>query len=329
MENPNADKLKKLGLDVWHELGYNGELGFSVTAEKLVVDRRTDGWWTSPYPATGGDHALETALVFHQFAPKRQLVSLPATCSNNAEGMWFSAHFAQYILDNGADTLFRSMSGDTDGMDNYLSNLPYLFYINSAGNGYDHTYNTSAKEKWIFGVGAINIATMQPAVYSSKNPYIDFAMPDGVKIPSSKGVWYPFNGTSCAAPALAGMCACINDFFIKKTGKPLLKENMYNFLRDCCVDIWDEGKDDRTGWGLPVLPHPKSVDIEKYATKGGVNEMDFKDMKSHWAKEVVDKITDLGIMNGYPTGEFKPDKPMTRAEVAKTIDNLMEYLKTK
>lgn len=325
MANPNADKLKKIGLDVWHDLGYNGELGLSATAEKLVVDRRTDGWWTSPiYPAGGSDHALSTALVFHTFAPKRRLVSLPATNAKNQDGLYFASHSAQYILNNGIDTLFCSMSsGDTSDMDNYLGNLPYLFYVNSAGNGGETgTYNTATRNRWIFGVGALNAKTEQPPPYSSHSPYIDFSMFDNVYIESSKGTFYPFNGTSCSAPALAGVAACVNHFFILKTGKPLLKEKMYQFLKDCSKDIWDEGKDDRTGWGLPVLPHPNSVDIEKYATKGGEEDMYFKDIQDHWAKLAINAVTDAGYMNGYTDGTFRPDRPLTRAELAQVLYNL-------
>ena len=40
---------------------------------------------------------------------------------------------------------------------------------------------------------------------------------------------------------------------------------------------------------------------------------------SHWANGHIGAVVSQGIMNGYPDGTFKPDNPMTRAEVAAVI----------
>ena len=39
----------------------------------------------------------------------------------------------------------------------------------------------------------------------------------------------------------------------------------------------------------------------------------------HWAKVSVEKVTSAGILNGYPDGTFKPEKILTRAEMATII----------
>lgn len=327
MANENAKVFKKVGIDIWHSMGYDGSLGLTATAEKPVINDLTKDWWTAGVPTIheGSEHALKTALVFHQFAPGRKLVYLPASQVKNEEGLYFGTQAVPYILKNGVDTLFCSMSHDPLDIDNYLASLPYLFYCNSAGNGGEKTYDIATRAQYIYGVGSLNQGTDEPNNSSSRNPFIDFAMYDGIYIPSSKGTMYPFNGTSCATPALIGMCACVNHFFIAKTGKPLLKEKMYQFIKDCCVDIYDKGKDDRTGWGLPVLPHPNAVDTEKYASKGGESDMTFTDTKGHWAEKAIDEISDIGLMNGYPSGAFKPDQFMTRAEVATVIRKLLTY----
>ena len=44
---------------------------------------------------------------------------------------------------------------------------------------------------------------------------------------------------------------------------------------------------------------------------------------THWAKEAIDKVTASGWMSGYPDGSFKPDKTLTRAEMASIIDRLL------
>ncbi|MBB6217239.1 beta propeller repeat protein [Anaerosolibacter carboniphilus] len=45
----------------------------------------------------------------------------------------------------------------------------------------------------------------------------------------------------------------------------------------------------------------------------------FKDMNSHWAREIVDVIAARYIISGYEDETFRPDKPMTRAEFVTVI----------
>ena len=45
----------------------------------------------------------------------------------------------------------------------------------------------------------------------------------------------------------------------------------------------------------------------------------FTDMSGHWSEASVERLTNAGIINGYPDGTFKPDSLVTRAEVAKII----------
>lgn len=49
----------------------------------------------------------------------------------------------------------------------------------------------------------------------------------------------------------------------------------------------------------------------------------FKDIKSnHWAKEYIDKCSDLGFINGFPDGTFKPNNPIRFLELVKMLSNL-------
>lgn len=41
-----------------------------------------------------------------------------------------------------------------------------------------------------------------------------------------------------------------------------------------------------------------------------------KDYSGHWAEKEIDWVKEKGIMVGYPNGDFGPDTPMTRAEMA-------------
>lgn len=46
-----------------------------------------------------------------------------------------------------------------------------------------------------------------------------------------------------------------------------------------------------------------------------------------WAKEAVEKASELGVMNGSTGGQFKPQNSATRAETAQTVHNLLTLLK--
>nr|DAH38429.1 MAG TPA: Cell wall hydrolase autolysin [Caudoviricetes sp.] len=53
----------------------------------------------------------------------------------------------------------------------------------------------------------------------------------------------------------------------------------------------------------------------------------FKDTTGHWAQAQIEQLAKLGILGGYPDGTFKPDAPITRAEVAAVVSRLYEKLK--
>ena len=45
----------------------------------------------------------------------------------------------------------------------------------------------------------------------------------------------------------------------------------------------------------------------------------FSDIDGHWAAETILKWRGSGVISGYPDGTFKPDNPVTRAELAKIL----------
>lgn len=47
------------------------------------------------------------------------------------------------------------------------------------------------------------------------------------------------------------------------------------------------------------------------------------DISSHWAEPEIRRCMERGIVKGYPDGTFRPEKPVTRAEVAVIIDRLL------
>ncbi|MBO5364746.1 MAG: S-layer homology domain-containing protein [Clostridia bacterium] len=54
---------------------------------------------------------------------------------------------------------------------------------------------------------------------------------------------------------------------------------------------------------------------------------DFTDSSGHWAAEAISVWSDRGVVNGDDAGNFRPGDPITRAETAKMMDNLIGYQK--
>lgn len=53
----------------------------------------------------------------------------------------------------------------------------------------------------------------------------------------------------------------------------------------------------------------------------------FKDVPNdHWAKETVDMMAQAGVMNGYPDGTFKGEKPVTRYELSVALAKMVEFI---
>nr|HPN94462.1 S-layer homology domain-containing protein [bacterium] len=46
----------------------------------------------------------------------------------------------------------------------------------------------------------------------------------------------------------------------------------------------------------------------------------------HWAADAVQKLVDSGLIEGYPDGTFKGDRPLTRYEYAMVIARMMDIL---
>lgn len=54
----------------------------------------------------------------------------------------------------------------------------------------------------------------------------------------------------------------------------------------------------------------------------------FKDVPvTHWAYKDIEKLSKLGVIKGDDKGNFNPDKPATRAEIAAMLSRLYDAIK--
>jgi hypothetical protein len=61
---------------------------------------------------------------------------------------------------------------------------------------------------------------------------------------------------------------------------------------------------------------PQKTEVEKTPVPTSTSNKIFNDVnESHWASESIKNLKDKEIIKGYPDGSFKPDEPITRAEL--------------
>ncbi|MCX7709974.1 MAG: S-layer homology domain-containing protein [Clostridia bacterium] len=70
-----------------------------------------------------------------------------------------------------------------------------------------------------------------------------------------------------------------------------------------------------------------------YADQGtdGTGSAKFNDIKGHWAEKTINRMADLGIVNGVGNNAFQPDASMTKCQFAallhKTLDLQIKYFR--
>ena len=58
----------------------------------------------------------------------------------------------------------------------------------------------------------------------------------------------------------------------------------------------------------------------------GADNMEFKDVNGHYAKQHINDLLNMGVVNGDDNGNFNPDKPVTRADAAIMVRNAIRYI---
>ena len=288
------------------------------------------------FKSDSNTHAVKTAASFFQCAPEAKLYMIPTTgrIGNNLDNWDFVTKGLQAIKDYNITNMFTSMSLGFNSVcreevPKLLAEVPNFNWFVSAGNESDEGFNTMMYVNEITGVGAYIIdvnGNISKAGYTSKSDLVDFAAPTMIRInisaTSSSTQGGPQSGTSFSAPWLCGMACLVDDFFIDKTGKPLTRDKMRQFMLDHVKDIHNEGFDDWTGWGAVVLPDPDEIDIEKYRSERTVDNFVDKNLMSNWAIEDIEYCINNGLMNGVGENKFDPKGYVTREQLACVIARL-------
>ncbi|OHW61652.1 cellulosome-anchoring protein precursor [Andreesenia angusta] len=69
--------------------------------------------------------------------------------------------------------------------------------------------------------------------------------------------------------------------------------------------------------------------VHNYLKKNGEikdygKAVEFKDVNGHWAKKSIEAVSKFGYIKGYPDKTFKPDEPISRAEVSSIVALMIE-----
>ena len=281
--NANARHRKYIGAEKFHAAGYYGERVIAGTGESWSLNLYNPGGLVLDPLGRGtgsADHPIDTASVFFQFAPKAKLVMLNmgSMSSNDPDRCYirFADESLPIIQEYGITNQFcsftHSYNSTTRKMyEDAMAQIPNFKLWWAMGNDDDDGYNRITDLDCMFGVGAYKIMVsgeIVPEGFSSESNTVDFCAPDmiytNISATSADATSGPHSGTSFSAPTLCAMACLVDDFFIDKTGKPLTRENMYQFFLDHCEDLDTEGFDTETGHGAVRLPDPSDIDIEKY-----------------------------------------------------------------
>ena len=340
----NAWLRRVTGVDKFHAAGYFGSRVIAGTGEKVNTEVYSAGGRIIPVLGDGtSEHAVQTAAVFFQVAPEATLYSF-STNTRLAGGQKHWDFFTDCVpvIDEKriSNVFFSRVENDKTAREKHAAVLaarPWLKEFWAAGNDGAGGYSKLLQVEDAIGVGAAEVLRsnkviggprVYPAGHTSQTELVDFAAPGNpgvnIRATSQSDSAQILAGTSFAAPWLCGMACLVDDFFLDRTGQALSRAAMVRFFKDHCQDIGEEGKDDRAGFGLVVLPEPGEIDIERYVE---VKEMEFadKDKISTWAKDAVAYCVSRGFMQG--KGEnFDPKAPITREEFCVVLQRVMEAM---
>ena len=109
------------------------------------------------------------------------------------------------------------------------------------------------------------------------------------------------------------------------------KDNVY--VKSWAKDVLDIMKDSQLKSGYTTSFNPKAPTLRSEVATilaEGLNVQTPESYKpysditeAYWAKDWIYKVTEKEIMIGYPSGVFKPDQPITKAEVFATVAKLI------
>ena len=189
-----------------------------------------------------------------------------------------------------------------------------VFLVCAVGNNSSDSQTVISKNNCVQSIGACTLdnGTPKRAYYSSITNDLDFMSLTSLEL--STGV---FNGTSCAAPIFASLCALIQCYFIQNTGRKLTNSQLLRLIKDNCIDLDKKGLDPKTGYGLFVLPKLDHLDVKKYLEEGGEDMPRYNTLEEvpEWGQATIEKLINLQVLKGDENGNLNLSYDLLRTFV--------------
>lgn len=123
--------------------------------------------------------------------------------------------------------------------------------VAAAGNDASDVNWPAALEN-VIAVAAVD-RNLKTASFSARGPEVEFAAGGVDVMTAHKGGGYAtVSGTSFSAPVISGIVALILSEH-RARGEKLTPEQVRQHLKEISYDIGEEGRDNETGWGIPVF----------------------------------------------------------------------------
>ena len=265
----NKEAFDFLGITKFHENGYTGK-NITIASKEMIIEGIFDDVECDDYFSTdtskSAKHGTTVMDYIRQVVPDARKIA--CDFSGITEKNVWKCEGMEKLLSNPPQVFTSSSYNSSDSQEHHMKKYRELrekgcFLVHGAGNdGEDGVLNV-VKNDVFKAVAAYKLFCGKPKKesFSSVGEEVDFASLDNLRASWDNK---RHTGTSFSAPIFAGMVGLVQDFFIAKTGKQLDYENLLQFIKDNCIDVDEEGKDDKSGFGLFILPNPNSIDIAKY-----------------------------------------------------------------
>lgn len=331
MLTSNNEARREVSIDKWHAKGYTGAGIHVVVLDNVSGVLKHMPYATAPLVRAdyGSAHGTNVAQVVHEFAPGAKITLVPSS----EEGR-------QWIKDNIAtiDIINVSMSSQdinhASRMFGFLADFDVPVPCSSGNyskNGVLADVRYPAKFDWAIATGAYNwrdggVNANAITSYSNGGASLKVSSVTNIFVKNAEGREFTFDGTSAAAPSLSGILACYAEY-LKAQGKRLTRAKAFEFVTQNVRDLYAPGHDHKSGYGLIYVGEPKDFvkatppvaePVTQKFTDVGPSSAAFKD---------VQELSDLGIINGFADGTFKPNETVTRGQFSIMVNRLIKHLK--
>lgn len=274
--------LEYLGIQKWHDMGYRGQ-GIKIMSDEKV-EKESHGDVISPKGFSSKSGHGDSVMVHIKYAaPEATFIAYPFS------GKWgaktYTCECANYIMQNDVSIFTTSCLSGTASVSKEMAMQDCIdsgcIFFSAAGNkgdmdnSYESQVHGESKSEKYYAIGGVkpkwtgkyenndeedgeaiyDFSKIEPVRYSSEGPEVDFV---------TLAETHVALGTSFCAPLFAAMVGLVQQFFIEKAGRKLTRAEMDKFIKDNVQDMKDEGFDNKTGFGLFVLPDPTTIDVAKY-----------------------------------------------------------------